>query len=72
MKLENKKIEAIFCVSAKSGENVNNMFNYVVDGFFEYKYNLDNMKDSEIGRDAFKKGTKKSKGKKKGKNEGCC
>ena len=48
MKLENKKIEKVFCVSAKSGENVNNMFNYIVDGFFELKYTLDNFKDSEI------------------------
>lgn len=70
MKLENKKIKNVFCVSAKSGENVNNMFNYVVDGFFEYKYNLDNMTNSEITHKKFKKGTKKSK--RKGKKDGCC
>jgi hypothetical protein len=72
MKLENKKIEKVFCVSAKSGENVNNMFNYIVDGFFEFKYTLDNFKDSEINDMKFKKTTKKGKGGKKEKSEGCC
>jgi len=73
MKLENKKIEKIFCVSAKSGENVNNMFNFITDQFFDYKYTLDNLKDSEISNKGFGKGAKKKgKGGKARSNEGCC
>ena len=58
MKLENKKIENFFCVSAKSGENVNNMFNYIVDKFFEFKFTLENINDSQISNNAFKNKTK--------------
>lgn len=72
MKLENAKIEKVFCVSAKSGENVNNMFNYIVDGFFKFDFMLNNLKESEISDQSFKKTTKRSKKKKKGGKDGCC
>lgn len=72
MLLENKRIEKIFCVSAKSGENVNNMFNFITDKFFEFKYTLDNLKDSEISNSNFNKKANRSKKRKKGKGEGCC
>ena len=54
-------------MSAKSGENLNNMFNYIVDGFFEFKYNLQNLKESSINSSRFHK-----KAKKKPRKEGCC
>ena len=48
MLLENQQIKKIFSVSAKTGENANNMFNFVVDGFFEGKYTLNNTNESAI------------------------
>lgn len=72
MKLENPKIQEVFCVSAKSGENVNNMFNFIVDRFFESKYTLDGLKDSEISDSKFGRTTRRGKKKKKGGKDGCC
>ena len=70
MKLENKKIANFFCVSAKSGENVNNMFNYIVDKFFEFKFTLENINESGISHNTFKNKTKEKI--EKDTDGGCC
>lgn len=61
----------MFGVSARSGENVNNMFNYMNQGFLEYKYTLDKFTDSGI-KNNMKIGKGIGKNDKKNNSGGCC
>ena len=70
MQMENSRIQKIFCVSAKTGENVNNMFNYLVDRFFEFKFALDSLSGSHIDNSKFNQNSNKKK--EESKSKGCC
>ena len=69
---ENFKVEKVFCVSAKTGQNVENMFEYIVKGLFASKYKLDDWNSSIISSDRFSELTGKSKNADEVSKQTCC
>ena len=57
-------------MSAKSGENVNNTFNYIIEKFFKFEFMLDTMSESAISNQHFKRKAKQ-KEKKVKKTDDC-